>query len=148
MQLIHQNILDSFRSEVSSLRVYGMMLLYCYWLYSPVQISSFQGIKLSNIRFVLEQEWYFLPRVFLAKVLSATGTWNIDHCFDVKFPYGNPLFNVKSEPESAGPSSEFDKIHISPVLISDTFRKRTIPRTPIPFLLTSTLLTLQKIGYG
>jgi hypothetical protein len=33
----------------------------------------------------------------------------------------DPLFNVNSEPESRGPSSEFYKLHISPVLISETF---------------------------
>jgi hypothetical protein len=36
-------------------------------------------------------------------------------------PKPDPLFNVNSEPESTGPSSEFYKLHISPVLISETF---------------------------
>jgi hypothetical protein len=57
----------------------------------------------------------------------------------------DPLFNVKSEPESAGPSSEFDKLHISPVL---RFLREQFLELRSRFCLRRHYSPFKKIDYG
>jgi hypothetical protein len=100
--------------------------------------------------FVSSQKSNWRPHSYycLLYTKSATIHCSADLYGETEWHWPYPLFNVKSEPKFASPSSEFDELYISPVLISETFQKRAIPRTPILFLLTSTFLTLPKKVMG